>query len=69
MASASAARLPADFHCCGLVGMIGDLQGRYLESASAGSARKRVIFRTTDYATVLFPIPGICNDLEVVRLL
>ena len=25
--------------------------------------------RTTDYATVLFPLPGISNDLEVVRLL
>lgn len=25
--------------------------------------------RTTDYATVLLPLPGISNDLEVVRLL
>ena len=25
--------------------------------------------RTTDYATVLFPLPGMSNDLEVVRLL
>jgi len=25
--------------------------------------------RTTDYATVLLPLPGIYNDLEVVRLL
>ena len=25
--------------------------------------------RTTDYATVLFPLPGISNDLELVRLL
>jgi hypothetical protein len=24
---------------------------------------------TTDYATVLLPLPGIYNDLEVVRLL
>jgi hypothetical protein len=25
--------------------------------------------RTTDYATVVLPLPGISNDLEVVRLL
>jgi hypothetical protein len=27
------------------------------------------LHRTTDYATVLLPLPGISNDLEVVRLL
>jgi len=27
------------------------------------------LHRTTDYATVVLPLPGISNDLEVVRLL
>ena len=27
------------------------------------------LHRTTDYAPVLLPLPGISNDLEVVRLL
>ena len=27
------------------------------------------LHRTTDYATVVLPVPGISNDLEVVRLL
>jgi hypothetical protein len=27
------------------------------------------LHRTMDYATVLLPLPGISNDLEVVRLL
>ena len=36
---------------------------------SARFRRSSGLARTTDYATVLLPLPGISNDLEVVRLL
>src|SRR3981081_3949482 len=36
---------------------------------SAGMRRSSRLHCTTDYATVVLPLPGISNDLEVVRLL
>ena len=36
---------------------------------SAWIRRLSRLHRTTDYATVLLPLPGISNDLEVARLL
>lgn len=39
------------------------------DSRSAQIRRSYRPHRTTDYATVLFPLPGLSNDLEVVRLL
>jgi hypothetical protein len=39
------------------------------DSRSAQIRRSSRLHRTTDYATVLFPLPGLSNDLEVVRLL
>ena len=36
---------------------------------SARIRRSSWLHRTTDYATVLLPLPGISNDLEVVCLL
>src|SRR5580704_11811768 len=37
--------------------------------AQAPIRRSSWLRRTTDYATVLLPLPGISNDLDVVRLL
>ena len=42
---------------------------RYARCHSAWIRRLSRLHRTTDYATVLLPLPGISNDLEVVRLL
>ena len=39
------------------------------DSRSAWLRRSYRLHRTTDYATVLLPLPGLSNDLEVVRLL
>jgi len=39
------------------------------DCCSAQIRRSSRLHRTTDYATVLFPLPGLSNDLEVVRLL
>ena len=36
---------------------------------SAQIRRSSRLHRTTGYATVLLPLPGVSNDLEVVRLL
>ena len=47
-------------------------QGEEAISPAARGASIRHAYRlhhATDYATVLFPLPGISNDLEVVRLL
>jgi hypothetical protein len=53
------------------VGIV-DEKGRKLSPPAARGASIRHAYRlhhATDYATVLFPLPGISNDLEVVRLL
>jgi len=42
---------------------------RYAASRGASIQHSSRLQRTTDYATVLLPLPGISNDLEVVRLL
>jgi len=38
-------------------------------TAEAWIRRSVRLLRTTDYATVMLPLPVISNDLEVVRLL
>jgi len=38
-------------------------------TAEAWIRRSFRMLRTTDYATVVLPLPGMSNDLEVVRLL
>ena len=42
---------------------------RYADSRGASIRHSFRLHRTTDYATVVLPLPGISNDLEVVRLL
>src|SRR5437870_1759635 len=57
--------VPLNLHFSELVA-----ETRSMSSCHGGWIRRSSrLHRTTDYTTVLLPLPGISNDLEVVRLL